>query len=107
VLFYHKSIQIDSHNHRYYVLLSNILLKLSRFEEALFWAKALKNLNPQHVVIQDMLGSLFALLSKFDESADCCKSILSIDPKSEKALQSLTYYCMAMGRLHEAKHYAF
>jgi tetratricopeptide (TPR) repeat protein len=63
-LFYHKSIQIDTHNHQYYLCLARILHFLNRFDEALHWTNALKHLNPKNERIQLLLGNLYGLLGK-------------------------------------------
>jgi tetratricopeptide (TPR) repeat protein len=64
-LFYHKSIQIDTHNHQYYLDLAAILHRLNRFDEVLHWTNALKHLNPQNEEIQGMLGILYRFLGKY------------------------------------------
>jgi tetratricopeptide (TPR) repeat protein len=63
-LFYHKSIQIERHNHQYYINLAFILYRLNRFEEALHWTNVLKHLNPQDEIIKKMLGNLYSFLGK-------------------------------------------
>jgi tetratricopeptide (TPR) repeat protein len=77
------SIQIDTLNQRYYACLAFILHGLNQFGEALHWTNALKHLNPQNEAIQGQLGNLYMVLGKDLESADCFRSVLRINPKSE------------------------
>jgi hypothetical protein len=41
-LFYHKSIQRDTHNHQYYLNLAFILYRLNQFDDALHWTNAMR-----------------------------------------------------------------